>query len=646
MEYTFQSIKSAQFRDLRKISQDLNLQVADVSTMRQNIMNKLGLSPPPRAPRQQKKKDPNGDGEGGIQIKGFERRPESGGDIQATLEAIEMCAETKEWKTATRKLKQLTNACASTSPATPVPPSAYTSALLSMSDNYGSCTPHAVSPARSIIETCLKSDVPLPADLLNRYAQSATYLSRDPQSIDSTLAIMQAMSSANVPIESQTYVLAIQRLCDEKCVSEATLVLRSWIVEGGETPELRVFEQVAREAVIQEEWEGVMSVLSLTKAAGYELDTIGTASSGRSLLGLGVIASEKLDNTPLALRLLTAANKADVSPERGDSLTCQTSKDVFNSALKIHSKAISDAEKEGNWKLAVKILELMKLRSLRPNSYTWLRVLRLCLSQKKSRRATAILFDWITESSNSKTGVEPPEISSFNSVVNCCELCGETELTLAVIEKMRQVHGTEGNVITFNIALKRLAKSGNGLACEGIILGMLQNQIEPTVVSYTTAIGAAASVGDYKMAKEWIRRMRIRHCYPNYHTYNCALSACVESKSLAGVEAGVEISKLYLADAGEQLRACDPEANGEEQKFFTTIPDKYGRQLAKQLTNELRECWRRGEIDMEEAKGGLRAELYKLVDFNDAKIEEMKGKIGEDEVECLEWHHLPKREVV
>ena len=110
--------------------------------------------------------------------------------------------------------------------------------------------------------------------------------------------------------------------------------------------------------------------------------------------------------------------------------------------------------------------------------------------------------------------------------------------------------------------------------------------------------------------------------------------------------AGVEISRLYLADAGEQLRACDPGANGEEQKFFTTIPDKYGRQLAKQLTNELRECWRRGEIDMEEAKGGLRAELYKLVDFDDAKIEEMKGKIGEDEVECLEWHHLPKREVV
>lgn len=198
-----------------------------------------------------------------------------------------------------------------------------------------------------------------------------------------------------------------------------------------------------------------MSVLSLAKASGYELDTIGAAKSGRDLLGCGVIAAEKLDNTPLALRLLTAANKADVSPERGDGLTCQTSKKVFNSALKIHSKAISDAEKEGNWKLAVKILELMKvrvatvehlnnsskfssnsarfrshaqLRSLRPNSYTWLRVLRLCLSQKKSRRATAILFDWVTESSNSKNGVERPEIQAFNNVINCCEMCGETEV--------------------------------------------------------------------------------------------------------------------------------------------------------------------------------------------------------------------------
>lgn len=645
---TWDSIKKSQFRDLRKISESLDLQVTDVSSMRHQIMDKLQLSAPPRPPRPPPKQSAeSSEGtDGDVKISNFGRRPESGGDIAATLKAIEQCAESKEWKTALRKLKQLTAACSQTTPPTTIPPSAYLSTLTSMTDSYSSCTPSALSPARSIIETSLKKGIDIPGNLLNNFARTGTFLIRREGSVDDTLAIMQAMQTHSISIDSETYLLAIQRLMDEKSISEATLVMRSWIVEGGETPELRVFGDFAGRAVEVEEWEGVMSVLSLAKASGYELDTIGAAKSGRDLLGCGVIAAEKLDNTPLALRLLTAANKADVSPERGDGLTCQTSKKVFNSALKIHSKAISDAEKEGNWKLAVKILELMKLRSLRPNSYTWLRVLRLCLSQKKSRRATAILFDWVTESSNSKNGVERPEIQAFNNVINCCEMCGETELTLAVIEKMKSVWGTDGNVITFNIALKRLAKTGNEAACEGIILSMLQNQIEPTVVSYTTAIGAAANVGDYKMASEWIRRMRMRHCYPNYHTYNCALAACLKGGGVEGVKAGVEIAKLYVEDAEAQLRACDPSANSEEQSFFTTIPDKYGRQLGKQLSEELRQAWRRGEIDMEVAKEGPRTELFKLVDFDDAKIESFKGKIEEDDIACMEWHHLPKREVV
>lgn len=49
---------------------------------------------------------------------------------------------------------------------------------------------------------------------------------------------------------------------------------------------------------------------------------------------------------------------------------------------------------------------------------------------------------------------------------------------------------------------------------------------------------------------------------------------------------------------------------------------------------------------MEVAKEGPRTELFKLVDFDDAKIESFKGKIEEDDIACMEWHHLPKREVV
>ena len=66
----------------------------------------------------------------------------------------------------------------------------------------------------------------------------------------------------------------------------------------------------------------------MVKASGYELDTIASAESGRAVLAAGIIAAEKLNNVPLGLRLLTAAEKADVSPSRGDTLTCQISKEV------------------------------------------------------------------------------------------------------------------------------------------------------------------------------------------------------------------------------------------------------------------------------------------------------------------------------
>ena len=171
-------------------------------------------------------------------------------------------------------------------------------------------------------------------------------------------------------------------------------MLRSMIVEGGETPELQMLGEVAEAAVEDANYEGVIQALSLTKASGYSLDTIASSYSGRSLLGAGVVAADATDNTALGLRLLTAAGKASVDPERGDTLTCQANRRTFEACLRIHSKAIGDAEREKNWKLGVKVLELMRLRSLTPNSYTWLRVLRLCVSAQKSRRATQVLLDW------------------------------------------------------------------------------------------------------------------------------------------------------------------------------------------------------------------------------------------------------------
>lgn len=557
----------------------------------------------------------------------LQRSPGSGGDLEETLRVTIEAGEAGKWKLAVRKLKQLSKA--HEIEGSPVPHSALLSTLQSMDNEK-----HASESARRVIELMCSNGHQLPAELCNSLADTACYVNN----VDAALAMVEAMSRSNTEITQETYVALLEALIRDtshRSSEEGTLILRAMIVDSDITPGLSLFAKVGNLCIREESFESVFQVLSLVKASGYELDTIASAESGRAVLAAGIIAAEKLNNVPLGLRLLTAAEKADVSPSRGDTLTCQISKETFNAALVLHSKAIQNAKEENNWKLGVKILELMSARSLRPNAKTWSTVLSLCAKNEKSRKATAILFDWVQKFEAGE--VEAPNLRTFNYCINVCEVCGETELTLAVLEKMKSIHETEGNVITFNIALKRLAKEGNWGGCEGIIIGMLKSQIEPSVVSYTTAIGACASASppNPRMASEWMRRMKMRSVFPNYHTYNSVLSSCLDGTLEGCIEAS-RVATKFVEDAEAEIKSCaleDPN-NEKERDYITTVPDKYSLNLATSLIKQLRLCWRRGDIDMEEAKRTIRVPLLKLVDFS---VENVRGEMGDDDDECLEW---------
>lgn len=129
-------------------------------------------------------------------------------------------------------------------------------------------------------------------------------------------------------------------------------------------------------------------------------------------------------------------------------------------------------------------------------------------------------------------------------------------MTVKVLDVMKQTLEMEGNIITFNIALKRLAKLGNIVGCEGILIGMLNEGLEPNVVSYTTTIGACAKEGmkSSAMASVWLQRMRSRNVQPNYHTYNTALAACLDGK-LESTFIGSKIAAEMLEDAEKEI-AC------------------------------------------------------------------------------------------
>ena len=214
-----------------------------------------------------------------------------------------------------------------------------------------------------------------------------------------------------------------------------------------------------------------------------------------------------------------------------------------------------------------------------------------------------------------KGELEKPPLSVFNTVVNACEICDEHELTLVVLETMKKTHETEGNIITFNIALKRLAKQGAVRGCEGIIIGMLQNGIEPSVVSYTTAVAACVSSEQKEpaLAYEWIKRMKSRNVNPNVLTYNTALAACLDGK-LESTMVGSKLAAEMVEDVARQVASGVDDSN-KDAVYTNVLPDAYTKGLASQLMKQLRENWRSGDINMQVAKATVRVPLLKLVDF-------------------------------
>jgi len=219
--------------------------------------------------------------------------------------------------------------------------------------------------------------------------------------IDTALAMLAAMESSasgSQMINVDSYGAVASALCMDGAVEEACLLLRAMVVEHSFTPPLSTFSDVAHAAAKSgDKGETVLQVLSLAKASGYLLDNIASAVAGRELLASGVIAAEQIDNLALGLRLLTAAAKAEgCAPDRGDALVASTSSASQRACTLIHRRAIDTAIKDDNWKLAVKLKELMIERSLTPSTAVLRRVVGVCTKMEKSKKATALLLDWVS----------------------------------------------------------------------------------------------------------------------------------------------------------------------------------------------------------------------------------------------------------
>jgi len=543
-------------------------------------------------------------------------------------EILSLC-EKVHWKSAARKLRKLVHQFGH-SPDNPrtIPEEVFTEILKAYMKSrlHGA---RAAEPARRAMEEMVHNGYTVPAEIANTCIKESLGFEKDGThdgfgGIDTALAMLRAVELSEespTPIFVDTYEKLITTLANDGSIDHALQILREIVVEKSDTPSLKVFADVASACVEgASEPEKLMTGLAYVKATGYELDNIASTVDGRGILAAGVIAAEKIGNIGLGLRFLTAASKAEgCEPDRGDTLVANLSPASQRACTIIHRRAIMKAAESNSWKLAVKLLELMLERGLTPSPSAWRRVVVCCAKEEKSRKATSLLLDWINLYKQGRA--DKPPLSVFNTVVNACEVCGEQELTVKVLDTMKETHETEGNLITFNIALKRLAKQGDIIACEGIIIGMLQGGIEPSVVTYTT--GIAACVADPKrsdVAVEWIKRMKSRLVQPNVITYNTAFASCLDG-TVEATKRASQLASDMLIDVKKQV-----ESGVLDQGDYTNIiPNFYTRTLAKELLKQFDDQCQNGDIE-DDDESTIRAPLFEMVDYLKSDLAELAEK--------------------
>jgi hypothetical protein len=317
-------------------------------------------------------------------------------DFEELVAEIQAKAERNHWKAATRKLKKLQKSFPN-----PVPQDVYLSTLKACMSNRLNGA-RAAEPARRILEVMSDNEYPIPKDVIN-YCILNT-LGDGPDGthdnfggIDCALAMMATVDKTM--ISEETFGRLATVLAKAGDLKDAEAMLRVMIMDESMTPQLGVLADVAMAIATSNEPDvsATMNILALAKAAGYQLDNIASTVDGRSLLGAGVIAAEKMNNVALGLRLLTAASQAKgCDPDRGDALVSSASSSVQRAATLIHKNAIRKAVDDGSWKIAVKLMELMTERSLRPSPAIWKSVVTCCAKNEKSRKATQLLLDWVS----------------------------------------------------------------------------------------------------------------------------------------------------------------------------------------------------------------------------------------------------------
>ena len=250
---------------------------------------------------------------------------------------------------------------------------------------------------------------------------------------------------------------------------------------------------------------------------------ISAAAKARTADGLQLVM--QLFNSMSDPSLIMKADTTSGRPEKNDV--------TYNSVISALTLA-------GKFEDAFTVFTNMKRVGLRPDKFTYTSLLKACVHEGDLQE---LLYDM------KEQGVDD-DVVLYNTMIR--SLCDEGKMAEArtVVTQMES-KGVTANSKTYGILMKGLLNAGKPGACLALFESASQNeqtsQLAENVYMYTTAITAAATLGDHERALDLVSRMNAIGVKPNMKTLTSLIGACLSSER---PDLGAEVYKRIESPDG------------------------------------------------------------------------------------------------
>ena len=253
--------------------------------------------------------------------------------------------------------------------------------------------------------------------------------------------------------------------------------------------------------------------------------------------------------------------------------------------------------KSGAHSEAIETFYAMKNAGVKPDKYSYTSLIKAVIS---TGDIDELLYDMAEQ------GVEP-DVVTYNMIIK--SLCEGRQLVQAkkMVNRM-EASGISPNSMTYGYLMSGLLKSGNPGACVTLFESACADRrtvaLTENVHMYTTAITAAAALGDHDRAFELVSRMNAIGIKPNMKTLTALMGACLAANQPAlasDIYRRMESPDRYAMEQG--LRALC--AAGYIEEAFSSVVKQVrgsrilnGKQMMSTYNILLHSALERNEFDL------------------------------------------------